>query len=453
MSTAAAASGPRPPDLVAATRHRLDASPPDAGHLEPVAGERADVVLDAGEDGACTIVLWDGRVSAHPGRTAHPVTRISGDIDTLIAVVEGRLPGVEAFLQDQILVTGNLALALQLDGLLETPARRSRRSARAGVVTAGGVRTSYLEAGDPSARPIVALHGLGATNASMLPAVWDLAADHHVIAPDLPGHGASAAPNGRYDARFFARWLTGFLDELGLDDAILMGNSLGGRISLEIALAHPARVQALVLLAPAVAFRRLRQFVPVVRLVRPELAGLPLPMTRGVAARGLRAMFAEPSRLSQQAYAAAAGEFVRVYRDRRHRVAFYAALRQIYLDDAFGTDGFWTRLTSLEVPALFIWGGRDRLVPARFERWVTEAVPAATSVVFPDCGHVPQFERPEETTALTRTFLAGAPERGSSALRPPERASSTLRSPARAAGALRAPTAPRATRPGGRPAP
>jgi pimeloyl-ACP methyl ester carboxylesterase len=392
-------------DLVSVTRARLTATPPDPGHLAPLAGMHADVVLDAGDAGACTIVLWDGRVSAHEGRTERPVTRIRGDLQTLTAVVEGRLPGVQAFLEDRILVTGNLALALQLDGLFETPERRRGRSTRAGVVQVGKVRTAYLEAGDPRARPIVLLHGLGATNASMLPTMWDLASDYRVIAPDLPGHGASSAPAVRYDAKFFGDWLMSLLDELGIDDVVLTGNSLGGRISLEIALAHPERVQALILLAPAVAFRRLRQFVPVVRVLRPELAALPLPMTQAVAERGLRTMFAHPDRLSPQAYTAAAGEFVRVYRDRGHRVAFYAALRQIYLDDAFGTEGFWLRLPGLKPPSLFVWGTRDRLVPSGFARHVTEAVPSAETVVFDDCGHVPQFELPHATNDAIRRFL------------------------------------------------
>jgi pimeloyl-ACP methyl ester carboxylesterase len=393
------------PDLVTVTRDRLAVVPPDPGRLAPLAGVRADVVLDAGEAGSCTIVLWDGRVSAHPGRTASPVTRIAGDLETLVAVVEGRLSGVEAFLDDRILVSGNLALSLQLEGLFEAPDHHLGRSIRAGVVDVGRVRTAYLEAGPPDGRPVVLLHGLGATNASMLPTMWDLASDYRVIAPDLPGHGASSAPGLRYDARFFGEWLTGLLDELGVADAVLTGNSLGGRISLEIALAHPDRVQALILLAPAVAFRRLRQFVPFVRVLRPELASLPLPMTQGVAERGLRAMFAHPERLSPSAYHAAAGEFVRVYHDRAHRVAFYSALRQIYLDDAFGDEGFWARLPGLEPPALFVWGTRDRLVPAAFSRHVDAALPTATTVVLDDCGHVPQFELPGRTNELIRAFL------------------------------------------------
>lgn len=375
----------------------------------PLAEVRADVVLDAGAGGAATLVLWDGRVRVHPGRTKAPTTLIRGDRRALAAIVEGRTSGVDAFLDGRIDVLGSVALSLQLDGLLAAGRRRAR-PLTADAIDAGGVRTWLVEAGPRRAPVVVLLHGLGATNAAMLPLLRDLAADFRVIAPDLPGHGASAAPRARYDAPFFASWLEAVLDACGVRSAVVVGNSLGGRIGLELALRRPDRTAALALLAPAVAFRRLRQAVPLVRLLRPELAGLPLPVPvaeRAVAA-AIRMMFARPERLPASAYRAAAGEWSRVYRSRHHRVAFASALQQIYVDDAFGDRGFWRRLPTLEVPALFVWGARDVLVPAAFARHVTAAVPSAASVVLDDCGHVPQFEQPEQTARVVRAFLADA---------------------------------------------
>lgn len=336
---------------------------------------------------------------------AVPATTVTADPATLLDVVEGRASGVAAFLDGRLRVDGDLSLSLRLDGLFAAEDARPVRFPRSAMVPAGRVRTFHLDAGPRDAPPVVLLHGLGATNASLLPTLWDLATDYRVLAPDLPGHGASAAPLAAYDARFFARWLADYLDAVGVRDAVLLGNSLGGRIALEIALLEPERVRALVLLAPAVAFRRFRQLVPAVRLARPEAAVLPLPMTRGMARVTIRRMFAQPHRLTAQSYDAAAGEFVRVYKRAAYRVAFFASLRQIYLDDAFGTEGFWSRLPSLRPPALFVWGERDRLVPAGFARHVADAVPHAVSLVLPDCGHVPQFELPERTHAEVRAFL------------------------------------------------
>jgi pimeloyl-ACP methyl ester carboxylesterase len=387
---------PRRRSLVAAVRRRVAA--------EPLADLDAVVTLDGGPDARCSVVARYGAVTVTDPLPA-ATTTITADHATLLAVVEGRESGVAAFLDGRLRVDGDLSLSLRLDGLFAAGADRPERFPRSGFVDAGGIRTFSLSAGPRDALPVVLLHGLGATNASLLPTLWDLAADHRVLAPDLPGHGASAAPRGAYDARFFARWLAAFLDEVGVGSAVLLGNSLGGRVALEVALLEPGRVRGLVLLAPAVAFRRLRQFVPAVRLARPELAALPLPMTRGMARVTLRRMFAQPSRLTAQSYDAAAGEFVRVYRRAGHRVAFFSCLRQIYLDDAFGDAGFWRRLPSLAPPALFVWGARDRLVPAGFARHVAAALPGAVSVVLDDCGHVPQFELPERTHAEVRAFL------------------------------------------------
>ena len=386
--------------LVDAVRRRV------ATQVVALSDVDAVVRLDGGPGSQAVVELKRGLVRVVDDAAA-VTTTITADPATLLDVVEGRTSGVEAFLDGRLRVDGDLSLSLRLDGVFVSgDGERPARFPRASMVKAGRVRTFSLEAGPPDAPPIVMLHGLGATNASLLPTLWDLATDYRVLAPDLPGHGASSAPIGRYDARFFATWLAAYLDEVGIEKCVLLGNSLGGRISLEIALLEPHRVSALVLLAPAVAFRRLRQFVPFVRLLRPEAAALPLPMTRGMARATLRAMFSQPSRLTAQSYDAAAGEFVRVYKRASHRIAFFASLRQIYLDDAFGEErGFWSRLPSLAPPALFVWGRRDRLVPAGFARHVAEAVPNARSVVFEDCGHVPQFELPERTHAEVRAFL------------------------------------------------
>jgi pimeloyl-ACP methyl ester carboxylesterase len=390
---------PRRRQLIDAVRRRATATADALRDVEAV------VAVDAGADARCAVVLHRGSVTVVP-EAAAATTTISADPRTMLDVVDGKTSGVEAFLDGRLRVDGDLSLSLRLDGLFGGGEDRPARYPRSGVVQAGGVATFHLDAGPRDARPVVLLHGLGATNASLLPTMWDLAADFRVLAPDLPGHGATSAPRGSYDARFFARWLAAYLDEVGVASAVVLGNSLGGRIALEVALLEPDRVDGLILLAPAVAFRKLRQFVPAVRFARPELAALPLPMTQGMARLTLRRMFSQPGRLTSQSYDAAAGEFVRVYRRPAHRVAFFSSLRQIYLDDAFGEAGFWSRLPGLKPPALFVWGSRDRLVPVGFARHVTEALPGATTVVLDDCGHVPQFELPDRTHAEVRRFLA-----------------------------------------------
>ena len=366
------------------------------------------ITVDTGSAGCWTLrVDRDGRVRRASGMARRAQVRIRSDAATLVAMLTGRESGVGAFMDGRLTVRGSLGLALLLEGALAPPTRPARFP-RPSAVTAGGVRTPYLDAGPPDAPVVVALHGLGATNASLLPTVWELGRDHRVIAPDLPGFGIADKPLVAYSAAWFGSWLERFCDELGLDRFFLLGNSLGGRVAIEGGLLLPDRVRALVLLTPSPAFRRLRQFVPVVRVLRPELAVLPLPVGHATAVAGLRRMFAVPDRIRQSWYDAAADEFLRVMHDPRGRIAFFSAMRQIYLEEAFGASGFWDRLPGLVPPALFVWGDRDRLVPHRFARHVVQALPGCQSVVLRDCGHVPQFELPRQTHRLVRSFLTGA---------------------------------------------
>jgi pimeloyl-ACP methyl ester carboxylesterase len=167
----------------------------------------------------------------------------------------------------------------------------------------------------------------------------------------------------------------------------------------------PEAVDRLVLLCPSPAFRRFRELAPLVRLVPAEALLAPVVLPHRVVVTIIRTFFGDPERLPRPWYDSAADEFIRVMRDYRHRRAFFAAMRQIYLDEPYGEDGFWDRLPALGTPSLFVWGDRDWLVPAAFAEHVTRALPQAESVVLPDCGHVPQFEFPDETTALIRQFL------------------------------------------------
>jgi pimeloyl-ACP methyl ester carboxylesterase len=235
-----------------------------------------------------------------------------------------------------------------------------------------------------------------------LPAVVGLSGRFRTIALDLPGFGDSSKPIAApYDAGFFAAACIELLDALGLERVHLIGNSLGGRVALEIALRHPDRVGRLALLAPALAWRRPRPWAPLPRLTRPELGLVQL------APRGLVEAIIRPLVPGADEGWRAAGveEFLRTYLTPAGRAAFYAAAGNIYLDEPHGNDGFWPRLAALQADALFVWGRQDRLVPIAFARHVSNAVPHARQLEL-DCGHVPQIERPAETTAAIAAFFA-----------------------------------------------
>jgi pimeloyl-ACP methyl ester carboxylesterase len=334
--------------------------------------------------------LQDANAGADATLTADEPTweRIAGD-------VRG---GMEAFRARRLTVRQDLHLGVGF--LAATSGMTEEGRLRFRTVATDSHRISLLEAG--TGAPVVAIHGLGASKASFLATVAALAPRFRVIAIDLPGFGDSDKPVGApYDARYFAGAVVELLDALGIDRAHLIGNSLGGRVALEAGLRAPERVRRLALLAPSMAWRSKRPWAPALRLVRPELGVLP-HAPRAVVERIIDRAMPE----ARNGWAAAGiDEFLRSFLTPRGRAAFYAAARQIYLEEPEGDDGFWPRLRTLKPESLFVWGRRDRLVPLAFARHVTDALPNARHLEL-DCGHVPQMERPRETHAAVADFFA-----------------------------------------------
>jgi pimeloyl-ACP methyl ester carboxylesterase len=116
----------------------------------------------------------------------------------------------------------------------------------------------------------------------------------------------------------------------------------------------------------------------------------------------IRRLFARPDRLPEMAYLAGADEFIRVYRQPRARVAFWASLQQLVLERP---DEFFPRLSRVKAPALVLHGDRDKLVPLRLGNRLAESLPDADYRVLPDVGHVPQFEAPQTTRTAVLDFL------------------------------------------------
>lgn len=341
-------------------------------------------------------------VRTPPSRKADVV--IGTDSATWLALREGRLSGLDAFAQRRLYARGNLDLAVGFEGLFRLPDDRSPLL-RVHDVRVEGARLSTLTAGTGDEH-VILLHGLGGNKTSFFESVAALSPDYKVHAIDLPGFGSSSKPTrAPYDAPYFARTVLRFMDTLAIDRAHVVGNSMGGRIALEMGFSAAGRVRTLSLLSPAMAWRRNRELTPLVRLLRPELAAIPHPMRAAEVRKRFWAMFAEPEQLDPSVADIAVDEFLRSYRSRNARIAFYASARNIYLDEPYGTKGFWTRLADLPQPALFVWGDQDRLIPARFSKHVAEALPGAQQVILENCGHVPQVELPERTNELISEFI------------------------------------------------
>jgi pimeloyl-ACP methyl ester carboxylesterase len=349
---------------------------------------------------------WDARLNGRrlrvvPARDAEPDAVIEADPMTWLRVAGDVRGGMQAFQRGKLRMRGSLHLGvgfLAATSGATDPGRLTFERLR----TRGG-RVSVLSAG-VGPETVLCLHGLGGTKASFLPTVAALADRYRVVAMDLPGFGESDKPIGAaYDSAWFARSAFDTLDALGVDAAHLAGNSMGGRVAIEAGLIDHSRVRSLMLLSPALAWLRDRRWAPVVRLLRPEL-GLLQVTPRSVTDRIVRRLV--PGAGDGWA-AAGVDEFLRSYFTPRGRAAFYAAARNIYLDEPHGDDGFWTRLEKLSSDALFVWGRHDVLVPIAFMKHVERALPAARHVEL-DCGHVPQLERPRETHAAMLDFLRSA---------------------------------------------
>jgi pimeloyl-ACP methyl ester carboxylesterase len=345
---------------------------------------------------------WDAIVDRHRAaiverRDGDPDALLAADSDTWDAIADDVASGMGAFRSGRLRVRRNLHLGVGF--LAATSPASGPGRLRFRRVQTGMGSFSTLEAG--TGEPVLMLHGLGGTKASFLPTVAALAPTFRTIAIDLLGFGDSDKPLGAsYGPGFQARGIAGLLDALELERAHVIGHSMGGRIALELGFEHPQRTIGLVLMTPAMAWLGERRWAPYLRWIRPELGLIqitPRPVVEAVMRRLI------PGADSPWG-ASAIDEFVRTYTTARGRAAFYAAARNIYLDEPHGERGFWTKLRMLAPESLFVWGRNDRLVPTGFIKHVEKTLPAARHVEI-ECGHLPQIERPRETHAAIAKFL------------------------------------------------
>jgi pimeloyl-ACP methyl ester carboxylesterase len=267
---------------------------------------------------------------------------------------------------------------------------------RLNVVDTGGPR------GGRSLPPIVFIHGLGGLWQNWLLNIPAFMESHRVVAPDLPGFGRSEMPNGRMSIQGFARVVDALCDELEIESPVVVGNSMGGFIGAELALAFPTRVRRLVLVSAA--------GLSVEHLKRQPILAAGRLVAIGAARSGVKSLpvVARP-RLRR-----AALQLVVRYPE---RISVPLATEVVA---GAGTDGFVggldavlgykyrDRLPEIEAPVLIVWGRNDILIPVadayEYERLIGAN---AHAVVFDDTGHLPMLERPSRFNRLLAEFIAG----------------------------------------------
>jgi pimeloyl-ACP methyl ester carboxylesterase len=387
-----APAGARPPSGLAALIERFD---PEVMDLP---GGTARIRLTVDGDGEWDALIEGGEIGIEPAASAQPDALLSAGAETWEQVAGDVRGGMSAFRAGRMRIRQNLHLGV---GFLAATSgiTDDRRLRFASVQTRVGT-ISTLAAGEGP--PVVCVHGLGATKASFLSTVAALADRHRVIAMDLPGFGESDKPiSAPYDAPYFARAVTALLDRLEIERAHLIGNSMGGRVSIEMGLREPERIGRIALLSPALAWLRDRRWrwllsapLPKLGLIQPAPRVITEPIVRNLVPGG-----------NDGWSAAGVDEFLRSYLTPRGRVAFYEAARNIYLDEPHGENGLWQRLAGMQPGCLFVWGRHDQLVPIGFRKHVERALPAARHLEL-DCGHVPQMEAPEQTHQAILDFFA-----------------------------------------------
>jgi pimeloyl-ACP methyl ester carboxylesterase len=266
-----------------------------------------------------------------------------------------------------------------------------------------GQPVNVIELG--SGPPLVFVHGLSGSWPNWLEQLPTFAAKHRVITLDLPGFGHSPMPAEQISISSYARLLDRLFDTLGIDAAAVVGNSMGGFIGAELAIAFPQRVERLVLISAAgistFENRGAVRAVPVLRRAERVLTAYTAWMASKsdtVARRPrlrdatLNVVTRHPSRLP----AALAAEQLRG----SGKPGFMQALEANLNYD------FRERLPEIACPTLIVWGEKDRLITVRDASVFAEEIPDSRVVVYKDTGHMAMIERPVAFNALLEEFLS-----------------------------------------------
>ncbi|MEO3474993.1 alpha/beta fold hydrolase [Roseomonas sp. CAU 1739] len=294
-----------------------------------------------------------------------------------------------------------LLLLIGATAWLYTPDRdqAALRAAYAGppsrFMEVAGVTLHIRDTGPRDGPPILMLHGFGASLHS-----WDgwaalLSERFRVIRIDMPGFALTGAdPTDDYsDARSVAV-LAALLDMLGVAQADVIGNSMGGRIAWRFALAQPARVRRLVLVSPDGFASPGRPYGPP-EAVPAMLRLLPWVLPRAMVRGTLAPAYGDPTRMSEAEV------------DRAHDLLRAPGVRRAILDRMAQTalEDPRPSLPHLAMPVLLVWGELDRMIPASHAQDWVAVMPRAELVLLPGLGHVPQEEAPEASLPAVRAFL------------------------------------------------
>ena len=259
-----------------------------------------------------------------------------------------------------------------------------------------GVRVHYQEKGEGT--PLILVHGFTSSTYTWKDVFEPLSRTFRVIAVDLKGFGFSGKSDGDYTKRAQAQLVVHLLDDLKIEKAWLVGNSMGGEVALNVALANPQRVAGLILVDSAgVAVAGGSSLAPAyVRLPFVGRALIALALRSDKLVReGLEKSFYDDSKVTEDRVA-------HYYLPLRTRGGQLAALRVRQQWDQFPIEG---DLSKVNARTLIIWGADDALIPLVAGRTMNSLIKNSKLVIFDKCGHLPQEEMPERVLDEVRSFI------------------------------------------------
>lgn len=246
--------------------------------------------------------------------------------------------------------------------------------------------------------PVVLLHGTSASLHTWEGWVASLRGQRRVISMDLPGFGLTGPmADGDYRMERYVQFLTGLLDTLGVQRVVLAGNSFGGRLAWEMAVAQPARVGQLILV-DAAGYPTPSVSVPIgFRIAQIPVLNTLMEVTlpRSMVESSVRDVYGHPDNVSPA--------LVDRYYDLTLRAGNRAALVERFRQAPSG-EGV-SALQGIKVPTLILWGGRDRLIPPENGNRFHRDIAGSQLVVFPELGHVPHEEDALATVAPVWRFI------------------------------------------------
>jgi pimeloyl-ACP methyl ester carboxylesterase len=275
---------------------------------------------------------------------------------------------------------------------------------RSGFVEVDGRQVHYLEWGGCAAPTVLALHGGGQTSYMFEELGRELRATHHVLAPDLPGHGESAALGDASDfsRQTLARTVPPLLAEFGADRTAIVGASLGGIIALTLAAKQPALVSAIVLIdvghrLEEAGVRRIIDFMQ-----RHESFGSLEEASDAVAEFTPHRPRTDPERLRRNLRQRPDGRWTW-----KHNLAQVSAERMQEVNwEADILAGLREEAATITVPVLVLRGAQSDVLSSSGAEEIASLLPNGRLVEVRNAGHLAAGDNPESTVSLIRGFLA-----------------------------------------------